>query len=160
MKNIDRWGVGPKFTVISVGVAVLVVLIHYMLFPEMIFIIWSKFINIVLGAVLILIGLVIFVRPARYIDEYYNDGMLCTTGIYSYMRHPIYGAWILFIVPGIVIIIGSIIGLIIPLIIYGIFRWLIPREEKYLEDKFGKEYKEYKNNVNAIIPTMPRRNKK
>jgi protein-S-isoprenylcysteine O-methyltransferase Ste14 len=42
--------------------------------------------------------------------------------------------------------------LTVPLVSYIAFRLFFKEEDKYLEEKFGQEYVEYKSKVNAIIP--------
>ena len=61
---------------------------------------------------------------------------------------------LLCIVPGIVILRGSILGITIPIFMYIIFRKLIPIEEEYLIDTFGNEYIEYKSRVWAVFPKL------
>ena len=154
VSKMTRWGVGPKFMLISVVYAIVIFLTHLFWFPSLTFVIISREANLILGIILIIIGLPIFLIPAFTIDKYFYEGKLYTTGIYSFMRHPIYGAWIVFIIPGIILIRGSLLGISIPIFMYAIFKILIPKEEKYLEKKFGKEYLEYKKKINAIFPTI------
>ncbi len=154
MKQMTRWGIGPKFTIISLIYAAIVFAIQNTVFSEFRFVIYSTLINRLIGFVLILIGFIIFLIPAFTIDKYFYEGKLYTKGIYAYLRHPIYAAWISFIVPGFVILRGSTLGVTIPIFMYVIFRALIPVEEKYLMDKFGDEYLEYQSNVWAIFPKL------
>jgi protein-S-isoprenylcysteine O-methyltransferase Ste14 len=73
--------------------------------------------------------------------------VLATTGIYTWTRNPMY-------VGGSIVLLGIAIGcaldwvllllvLSLPLVHYGI----ILREERYLERKFGEEYRSYKTKV-------------
>lgn len=153
-KQMTRWGIGPKFTIISVIYAAIVFTIQNILFSELRFVIYSTLINKIIGIVLMLIGFIIFLIPAFTIDKYFYEGKLCTKGVYAYLRHPIYAAWISFIMPGFVIFSGSILGITIPIFMYIIFRTLIPVEEKYLLDKFGDEYREYQSKVWAVFPKL------
>jgi protein-S-isoprenylcysteine O-methyltransferase Ste14 len=153
-KQMTRWGIGPKFTVISLVYAAIIFAIQNIVFSEYRFVIYSTFINTILGILLIATGLFIFLIPAFTIDKYFYEGTLCKKGVYAYLRHPIYASWISFIVPGIVIARGSILGITIPLFMYVIFRALIYREEQYLIDTFGDEYIEYKSKVWAVFPKL------
>ncbi len=153
-KQMTRWGIGPKFTIISLIYTAIVFAIQNTIFSEFRFVIYSTLINKILGIVLMLIGFIIFLIPAFTIDKYFYEGKLCTKGIYAYLRHPIYASWISFIVPGIVILRGSTLGITIPIFMYIIFRALIPVEEKYLMDKFGDEYLEYQSKVWAVFPKL------
>ncbi|MFH1588962.1 MAG: isoprenylcysteine carboxylmethyltransferase family protein [archaeon] len=155
MQNkITRWGVGPKFVLISVIYGMTILILNFTYFSSLRFLLIDKWVNIIIGTILILIGVPVFLLPAITIDKYFYKNKLCTTGVYSFIRHPIYGAWISFIVPGIVIIIGSYIGITVPIFMYIVFKILIPKEEKYLEKKFGDEYIEYKKKVGEIFPKL------
>ena len=151
---MTRWGVGPKFTIISLTYTAIVFAMQNMVFSEYRFVIYSTSINIMLGILLIVIGLIIFLIPALTIDKYLHEGRLYKKGMYAYLRHPIYASWISFIVPGIVILRGSPLGITIPIFMYLVFRALIPIEEKYLIGKFGHEYIEYKSKVWAVFPKL------
>jgi protein-S-isoprenylcysteine O-methyltransferase Ste14 len=46
-----------------------------------------------------------------------------------------------------------------PLLAYGLFRLLVGKEEKYLEERFGQAYLEYKARVPELVP-WPRTGRK
>lgn len=60
--------------------------------------------------------------------------------LFVYVMNPISVAWIMLIVPGIVIITGNILAIRIPFFMYLVFRKYINLEEEYLEEIFGEEY--------------------
>ena len=151
---MTRWGVGPKFTYISGAYFSLMLILHFIFLKDFTFILISRSVNIILGIVLISFGLTIFILAALVIDKYFQTGRLCTKGVYAFIRHPIYGAWIVYIVPGIVILLGSIIGITIPLFMYLVYRIMIVAEDRYLESKFGREYHKYKKDVGALFPKL------
>lgn len=148
---MTQWGVGPKFTVISSIYSVLIVLINYIFLPSLTIPI-PRLLSLVLGIILIIIGVPIFIMPGMTIHKYFNEGRLATKGVYAYFRHPIYGSWIVFIVPGVVLMFNSLLGLTVPFFMYVLFKAFIKEEEEYLEDKFGEEYFEYQRKVGSIFP--------
>lgn len=150
---MTRWGVGPQFTIISGVYALAVGIIHFIWLSHLI-IPLPRNLSLILGIVLLTAGLPIFVIPGLIINMYFNEKKLATKGIYGYFRHPIYGSWIVFIIPGIVLIINSLIGLTIPVFMYVVYKILIGEEERYLEESFGKDYAEYKKNVGGIFPKL------
>lgn len=157
--KITRWGVGPKFLFFSVAYSLFVAIMHYIFLPELKFIVFNRLINTILGIILIFAGLPLFLIPAFIIDKYFEKGELATKGVYSIMRHPIYGSWIVFIIPGIVILHGSVISISVPLFMYFVFKLVIKREEEYLLKMFGNDFLKYKKSVNAIFPTIkPKKN--
>jgi protein-S-isoprenylcysteine O-methyltransferase Ste14 len=72
-------------------------------------------------------------------------------GIYKFIRHPIYtGLLLLFL--GNTIIVGDYRGIIALLIVFVSFWMKLLKEEKLLEETFGKEYVDYKKNTKALFP--------
>ena len=72
---------------------------------------------------------------------------IISDGAYRYSRNPIYLAMAAFYV-GAAIAAGSWFALVLlPACLYIISHYVIAREEAYLEDKFGKEYLDYKARV-------------
>ena len=67
-------------------------------------------------------------------------------------RHPVYGAWVVFNVPGLVLLANSWIGLFVPVLMYVTLRLLVRREETYLEQTFGEEYRRYRERTPAVFP--------
>lgn len=82
-----------------------------------------------------------------------EEHQLITTGLYQYIRHPIYTG-ILLIFIGNTIIVGDYRGIIGVLIVFISFWFKLKKEEKWLEDVFGKKYLEYKSNTKALIPLV------
>lgn len=150
-KKMTRWGVGPKFTVVSAVTAILIFTIHFVwLGPLKIPL--SRTLTLIFGTVLVVIGIPVFLVPGLTIDRYFEDGELATKGLYSYIRHPIYGSWILLIVPGVVFLLNSLIGFLVPVFMYVVFKIFIVEEDRYLEEKFGQRFLDYKRNVGAVFP--------
>lgn len=152
-KQMTARGVGPIFTIISGIYTAIIFVIHFVWLSHLSLPV-PRLISLTIGILLVIIGLPIFILPGIVIDKYFNEGKLATEGVYAYLRHPIYGSWIVFIMPGIVFIMNSLLGLAIPFFMYFVFRILIVQEEKYLEKKFGDEYFEYKKRVGSIFPKL------
>lgn len=81
---------------------------------------------------------VITVKPASSLQ---------TTGIYSISRNPMYIS-LLLVYTGLSFLIGNWWNLILlPLLILIVQEYIIKREEKYLDRRFGQEYADYKTKV-------------
>ena len=106
----------------------------------------------VIGTVLIVIGVPFFIISVITVMRAYNAGELVAGGIFSCCRHPLYASWVVFIVPGIVLLLNSWIALTIPLFMFAISRLLVNKEETYLETVFGSAYREYKKKAPCILP--------
>lgn len=70
-----------------------------------------------------------------------------TDGLYKYFKDPMYVAYLLFVIPGICLLFNSWLVLTTVLLNYVLYTVLIKREHKYLEEKFGAEYKAYLDKV-------------
>ncbi len=94
----------------------------------------------------ILLGLK-FRREATSIEPWKPTTKIMTTGFYAYSRNPIYVAFCLIVI-GIGLSLNSFWLLIsfVPAVVI-VFYTAIVKEENYLEEKFGEEYKKYKDKV-------------
>jgi protein-S-isoprenylcysteine O-methyltransferase Ste14 len=152
--EMNRFGIGPKFALLSILYGVIILFLHYYFFSHLTFTLISRQVNIIVGVILIVIGLYVFILSGITVHRHINRDKLCTTGVYSYMRHPLYASWIIFIIPGIVLVIGSIVAISCPLFMYIIFRIFINEEDRYLKEKFGDHYAQYEKAVNAVFPKI------
>jgi protein-S-isoprenylcysteine O-methyltransferase Ste14 len=155
--EMNRFGIGPKFALLSVLYGTIILFLHYYFFSTLTFTLISRWVNIILGSILICIGFYLFISSAITVHKHINKEKLCTTGVYAYMRHPLYASWIVLIIPGIVLIIGSIVAISGPIFMYIIFRIFINEEDRYLKEKFGNHYLQYEKEVNAVFPKMYKR---
>jgi len=147
-------GIGSKLAVLTLIYAIFVFALNYYLRDVFTINLVSSFsfLLVILGIVLLTIGILFLIPSIIAVNRAYKADYLCEDGIYSLCRHPLYAAWILFIIPGIVLLFGSWISLSIPLAMYVIFRILIKQEDSYLFNKFGDEYISYKNRVSLLFP--------
>lgn len=146
-KKMTRWGIGPLFALLTILYSMVV---YYL--TKISNLMFTGFENF--GIFLIVIGFCLFLYNALTIDKYFNNKKLRTTGLYGYVRNPIYASWIVLIIPGIVLYWGSIPGLMIPFVSYFIHYMLISKEDNYLLGLFGTEYVQYRLKVNSIIPKI------
>ena len=105
----------------------------------------------------LIIGIPLFILSGIMVHTHIGKGKLCTTGVYAYCRHPLYAAWVLFVVPGIVMIIGSVVAISWPIFLYVLCKIYTAEEEEYLRVKFGDEYLSYEKEVYAIFPKIWRK---
>ena len=120
----------------------------------------------ILSAIFLVLSLEIFyLRHKELADnwtpfvEIKDKQKLIKTGIYKYIRHPMYlSLWIFVIFQGFLLsnIFIEIIGILTWANLYFI---RISNEEKMMIDTFGNEYKEYIENTVRILPKMVKRKK-
>lgn len=116
--------------------------------------------SLIYGSFLVLLGSIIRVICLGYLgvksrDEIPNIANLITAGPYKYSRNPVYIAntiiatgFVITAFGGYGIILNTIVSLITVIIYVSFYNFfVIPSEEKFLEEKFGQEYLEYKQSV-------------
>ncbi len=109
---------------------------------------------LVIGILLILLGIFMWIHAnfISKIDDGINNCRLVTTGIYAWVRNPIYSA-IMIACTGVIFIVGNVYFLILPFFFWGLMTVLLKAtEEKWLHEIFGQEYEDYCKRVNRCIP--------
>ena len=149
-----KFGVGPRFVAYSLAATALVLALQFGVFPDPRFTFGAPAVNWALGGLWGAVGAVVFVAAIVQFNRCYRRGELCTRGVYALMRHPMYGAWIVFIVPGMVIALGAWCGLALPPVMFLLFRRLSVAEERYLEERFGDAYRAYRQRVGLLWPRL------
>lgn len=125
--------------------------------------------SLILGSIMIIMGAVLRATCLGYLgvksrDEVPNIANLITAGPYRFTRNPIYIANILialgfsiFALGGYNIIVNILISTFVVLIYFSFYNFfVIPAEEKFLTQKFGQEYIEYKNMVPRWLINLKR----
>jgi protein-S-isoprenylcysteine O-methyltransferase Ste14 len=112
----------------------------------------------ILSDILVIGGLIIAIIARKELAGNWSGGVdfkknheLIKTGIYKYIRHPIYTG-ILFMILGSALLIGIWEGIIVFSVSLLIFWVKLKDEEKMMTKHFPKEYMEYKKLVNALVP--------
>ena len=150
-KRMPIWGVGPKImapTFVYLAVAG----IATYLWPSMFLVQAVPYLFfLVPGVVLLAIGLPMLVVAVVSVKGAYKKDELATKGIFGIVRNPIYAAWIVFNIPGLVLLLRSWPMFFAPFLAYGLFKMLIGKEEKYLQERFGQAYLDYRLQVNEIV---------
>jgi len=113
---------------------------------------WNKlgFLPIIFALTMDGMSLIQFFRKHTTINPIHpeNTKVLVTTGTYRFTRNPMY-IGLLFLLIGWAVLLGRLS----PIFMLPIFIWIITieqiiPEEKILEQKFGEQYRIYKNSVN------------
>jgi len=111
-----------------------------------------------IGILIIVVGLVFsfpalrqFLKTKNTVITIKAAHSLQTSGIYNISRNPMYVS-LLLIYSGLSFILGNWWNLILlPVLILVVQEYVIKREEKYLDRRFGQSYLEYKTKVRRWI---------
>jgi len=109
---------------------------------------------IIIGILFILFGIYLWVNAVIVckLDDNIRSNKLVTTGVYAYVRNPIYSA-VLLVCTGAIIIANNLYLLVLPVIYWAFLTILMKNtEEKWLLNLYGDEYVNYCKKVNRCIP--------
>ena len=112
-----------------------------------------------LGVVLIIIGVVCFIRTSYDLGDEFSytlqikeDHKLVDSGIFGYIRHPMYFCLLLLLIIQ-MLLIPNVIGIVTNIFLIYIF-WAgrIPDEEAMMIKEFGDRYRSYMQRTHSVIP--------
>lgn len=114
----------------------------------------------VIGFAMLFIGLGVFAAGRISLGKQFSvkvrvrpDHRLVTSGLYRYVRHPIYLGVILYALSAPVIL-ESLYGFVVMLVLVPLILRRIRVEESALTAKFGLEYVEYVRRTKRLIPLV------
>ena len=159
MEKLPIWGVGPKIMAPTFAYLAVVGIATY-LWPATFLVRAVPYVFFLIpGAVLLAIGLPMLVVAVVSVKGAHTKDELATTGIFGIVRNPIYAAWIVFNIPGLVLLLRSWPMFFAPFLAYALFKMLVGKEEKYLQERFGQAYADYEARVPELVP-WPRTGRK
>ena len=157
--KMPAFGVGPIYVLTCLFLTMIGVYLHikgYLYAGE--FTEGKKFF-IIFGILLILFDLYLWIEAVivQKINRKVKEKKLITSGVYGFVRNPVYSAFI-FIFTGILLLTANYILLILPFVFWAFLTILMKNtEEIWLKNEFGKEYEIYLNKVNRVIPWFRRK---
>jgi protein-S-isoprenylcysteine O-methyltransferase Ste14 len=116
-------------------------------------VVWIKYIGIMfccIGLIIFLSALISFGNAWRIGIDENNSNELKTNGIFKYSRNPIFLFMDLYFI-GIMLIYPNIVFTIVAICTVIGLHLQIVREEKFLQNKFGERYREYKKETRRYI---------
>jgi protein-S-isoprenylcysteine O-methyltransferase Ste14 len=155
MREMTPWGVGPRWVALSLLFSVPAIGAR-LLWPRAFSLAFlPRPLVVAIALALLAAGIPLCVAGVIRLARGFPKGELFTRGAYGLCRHPIYASWIVFNVPGMVLLANSWVGLLVPVAMYVALRLLVREEEQWLERTFGDEYLAYRERVPAVFP-LPR----
>jgi len=98
---------------------------------------------IVIAFALLLWGAATMLRAKTHVDPYQPTTAIVTNGPFRFTRNPLYVAMTIIYI-GVALWLGSTTAyLFLPLVHLALHFGVVRREERYLEAKFGDEYRAY-----------------
>ena len=140
-------GVAPHIAVPTFIYLIITAIISYLTKPFFSIIENDSVVLIYLGVALILPGVIMVAACGRRLLKSFDKNILMTDGLYKIFRDPMYVAYLLFVIPGICLLFNSWLVITTVILNYVLYSTFIKKEHKYLEEKFGVEYKNYLDKV-------------
>jgi protein-S-isoprenylcysteine O-methyltransferase Ste14 len=100
-----------------------------------------------LGALFLLVGVPFWLLSTGMFLLAYFQGRLETRGPFVVMPNPIYGSWIILVMPGISLVLNWWPILLTSVVMYVAQQVFIREEDDALREKFGRQYEEYRRKV-------------
>jgi len=104
------------------------------------------------GVALVIIGLGLSFWSFWTLRNWWAKDELCTMGPFKWFRHPMYAAWITFIIPAVALYLNSWIILLFAVLIHQIWHQLVIQEEKMMLEIFPEEYRLYSTRTGRFFP--------
>lgn len=95
----------------------------------------------------LVVGLAIWLWSAALILTNVPHGRLITTGPYAWVRHPLYTAVALLVLPWVGFLFDTWLGLVLGIALYVGSRLFAPEEEAALSRTFGDAWRDYRGTV-------------
>ena len=147
-------GVGPLYVVTIILMTIISITLSATGIIPVITFANFQWIFILIGILCFIIGITLWLKAVIIdrLDTHIIKNELVTTGVYAYVRNPVYSAF-MFVCTGVLLIYGNLVLLVLPIIYWGFMTVLMKStEEKWLENLYGKEYVQYRQRVNRCIP--------
>lgn len=152
-------GVGPLYVFVIIALTVVGIVLSESGFFDVGKFDFLRIPFAVIGTVLIALGLFFWIGAnfGSKIDDHIRSNTLAQTGVYAYVRNPIYSAFLMFCT-GALLWANNVCLLVLP-IVYWIFLTVLMKctEEKWLLELHGEEYVQYCRRVNRCIPWLPKK---
>ncbi len=110
-------------------------------------------------AIIFLGGYMSFSGIQYIFSEYTEEPRMYTTGLFSYIRHPVYlGALIVYI--GLLFVILSPLALMVFIGVFLLYNWLAQDEEERMLNLFGARYQEYMRQIPRWFPKLQKQKRR
>jgi protein-S-isoprenylcysteine O-methyltransferase Ste14 len=88
------------------------------------------------------------------IAEIKKDHTLVTSGVYKYVRHPMYTAFYILVLGIFLVSANLLVGVLSVLLWHFQYKYRVVKEEAYLLEKFGEQYKKHMIVTGRLFPRL------
>jgi protein-S-isoprenylcysteine O-methyltransferase Ste14 len=152
MEKLTFLGIGPKIARVTIPFLVITIALT-ILFPSVFT--FGKTLQepfLIAGIIFLAVALLLYFITLRQMVPGIRGNRLITSGIYRLSRNPLYTSLILFLLPGLGLIMNSWLVLSTIIVGYLLFRKFIHEEEELLDRLFGDDYRKYREKTSLFFP--------
>jgi protein-S-isoprenylcysteine O-methyltransferase Ste14 len=108
----------------------------------------------ILGGVLAILGICLLLWSSWTLRKWWSSNQLCTNGPFKWFRHPIYAAWISFLLPALAFYLNSWVVFFTVGIVHLVWHRLVISEEQMMNDNFHNIYSTYASRTGRFFPRL------
>jgi protein-S-isoprenylcysteine O-methyltransferase Ste14 len=149
--GMNIFGQGARIMLFTLPAVAGAIAVHWYA-PNLVEIPLSRSILVPLGAALVLCGIVLWLTAVVQLLRGFPRGKLVTAGAYGVCRNPIYSSFAFFVLPGVSLLSGTWVYLVVGAVLCLGVRIFIRKEERDLLRVFGDEYRDYTARVHRLVP--------
>jgi protein-S-isoprenylcysteine O-methyltransferase Ste14 len=152
MDKLNFFGVGPKIGRIAIPWLIIMIVISIVFKGSFTFLKIDYSLLLYKGIGLVIIGLLMYFFTLPNLLKGLKESKLVRNGAFYLCCNPLYTSIILFIIPGISLMLNSWLVLTTSLVGYVLFKMHIKSEYAEMEKFFGDEYRKYKAITPEFLP--------
>lgn len=145
-KKMSLMGVAGKIVIVLI-ISLVVTIIINSLFTPIFKITENYHILVIIASIVAITGFVLNLIASFDMLRANRKGQLATKGFYSIFLNPMYTFQILITIPGLLLFFNSWFVMLTVIPVFIAFKIFAKQEESYLEEKFGKQYRDYRDKV-------------
>jgi protein-S-isoprenylcysteine O-methyltransferase Ste14 len=92
---------------------------------------------VTIGFIMVIIGVGMVVAVSGKLRKSFKSGLLMKDGLYKIFRNPMYDAYLIFVFPGLSLLLNSWLVMTTFIVNFILLQVFIKEEYQYLEEKFG-----------------------
>jgi len=113
----------------------------------------SLYIRLVILGIILLCSVYLIRSGHAVVSHGQHPSGMVSTGAFQYVRHPLYLGSIMFYL-GLAVSTASLFSLVLVVLIFIFYNFIASYEEKLLDDRFHKEYRNYKIKTGKWVPRI------
>lgn len=152
--RMSLWGVGPTLVVTALVATAGVWWLHRVLDEAAHLHFLPPVLRYGTAAGLLAVGIPIWVAASVTVSGGWRRDILLTRGVYALCRNPLYGALLVYVAPAVALLAGSWPLLGVPVVVAAVFLVRVGREERYLRERFGSEWQDYRERTGVLVPRV------